>query len=353
MIHSNSIFDNINFNGGQLSSDGGSILLSQFLKQIHLDSILKDISFWDFRTLPVYSNTTILKQLIQRCLLGYHNQSDQRLLLNDPLLSSDSLICSQPTVSRFFDRVTPATNQTFREILTRMACRFINEKVSSPILDADSTLITTCGKQEASAYIHHYQENGYHPFVINEYQSKLLVSSVLRTGSSYSSNGVLEELQTVFSCLEHLENLRFRADSAFDRNDLFQFLEDNRITYYIRTKGFKALKREALENMVLNEIDWNQFDHAHPYYGDFSIKAKGNRTRRIIYKVFYLEENGMQSLIPSIYCIITNNRKSSPKEAMKFYEARGNSENFTKELKDDFDGGTLSIRVSIRMRWNF
>lgn len=41
-----------------------------------------------------------------------------------------------------------------------MACRFINEKISSPILDADSTLIATCGKQEASAYIHHYQENG-------------------------------------------------------------------------------------------------------------------------------------------------------------------------------------------------
>ena len=120
-----------------------------------------------------------------------------------------------------------------------MACRFINEKISSPILDADSTLITTCGKQEASAYIHHYQENGYHPFVINEYQSKLLVSSVLRTGSSYSSNGVLEELQTVFSCLEHLENLRFRVDSAFYRNDLFQFLEDNQVTYYIRPKDLK------------------------------------------------------------------------------------------------------------------
>lgn len=179
------------------------------------------------------------KAFISSMKLANHNQSDQRLLLNDPLLSSDSLICSQPTVSRFFDRITPATNQTFREILTRMACRFINEKVSSPILDADSTLITTCGKQEASAYIHHYQENGYHPFVINEYQSKLLVSSVLRTGSSYSSNGVLEELQTVFSCLEHLENLRFRADSAFYRNDLFQFLEDNQVTYYIRPKDLK------------------------------------------------------------------------------------------------------------------
>lgn len=29
---------------------------------------------------------------------------------------------------------------------------------------------------------------------------------------------------------------------------------------------------------------------------------------------------------------------------MDFYEARGNSENFTKELKDDFDAGTLSHR---------
>ena len=32
MIQTNSLFDKINFNGGNLSSDGGSILLSQFLK---------------------------------------------------------------------------------------------------------------------------------------------------------------------------------------------------------------------------------------------------------------------------------------------------------------------------------
>ena len=34
MIQTNSLFDKINFNGGNLSSDGGSILLSQFLKKI-------------------------------------------------------------------------------------------------------------------------------------------------------------------------------------------------------------------------------------------------------------------------------------------------------------------------------
>ncbi|RGJ47184.1 IS1380 family transposase, partial [Eubacterium sp. TM06-47] len=63
----------------------------------------------------------------------------------------------------------------------------MNTNIDDPILDADSTMVTTCGNQEASAYIHHYQKNGYHPLVINEYHSKLLLSSLLRTGSAYSS----------------------------------------------------------------------------------------------------------------------------------------------------------------------
>ena len=34
MIQTNSIFDKINFSGGNLSSDGGSILITQFLEQM-------------------------------------------------------------------------------------------------------------------------------------------------------------------------------------------------------------------------------------------------------------------------------------------------------------------------------
>lgn len=90
--------------------------------------------------------------------------------------------------------------------------------------------------------------------------------------------------------------------------------------------------------MVLNNVDWNRFNHSNPYYGEL----KQDDGRRIIYKAFYTMENGMKSLIPVVYCIITNDFETSPEEAMKFYEARGNSENFTKELKDDFDAGTLS-----------
>ena len=353
MIQTNSLFDKINFNGGNLSSDGGSILLSQFLEKINLKKLLDSISFVDLRHLPVYSNTNILFQQIIKCLLGYNDQSDQKILINDPLLSLKSLICSQATVSRFYDRVSLNTTNEFKKIITQLAYDFVNTNIDDPILDADSTMVTTCGNQEASAYIHHYQKNGYHPLVINEYHSKLLLSSLLRTGSAYSSNGIIEELEQLFTQLNNTGNIRFRGDSAFYRRDLFKYLENNQVTYYIRVKNFKKNIRESVMDIVINQVDWNDFDYTEPYYGEYTIQINKTKKRRIVYKAFRLEKGGMLQLVPMVYCIITNDFEKSPKEAMDFYEARGNSENFTKELKDDFNGGTPSHKEFVKNEMDF
>lgn len=353
MIQTNSLFDKINFNGGNLSSDGGSILLSQFLEKINLKKLLDSISFVDLRHLPVYSNTNILFQQIIKCLLGYNDQSDQKILINDPLLSLKSLICSQATVSRFYDRVSLNTTNEFKKIITQLAYDFVNTNIDDPILDADSTMVTTCGNQEASAYIHHYQENGYHPLIINEYHSKLLLSSLLRTGSAYSSNGIIEELEQIFTQLNNTGNIRFRGDSAFYRRDLFKYLENNQVTYYIRVKNFKKNIRESVMDMVINQADWNDFDYTEPYYGEYTIQINKTKKRRIVYKAFHLEKGGMLQLVPMVYCIITNDFEKSPKEAMDFYEARGNSENFTKELKDDFSGGNPSHKEFVKNEMDF
>ena len=353
MIQTNSLFDKINFNGGNLSSDGESILLSQFLEKINLKKLLDSISFVDLRHLPVYSNTNILFQQIIKCLLGYNDQSDQKILINDPLLSLKSLICSQATVSRFYDRVSLNTTNEFKKIITQLAYDFVNTNIDDSILDADSTMVTTCGNQEASAYIHHYQENGYHPLIINEYHSKLLLSSLLRTGSAYSSNGIIEELEQIFTQLNNTGNIRFRGDSAFYRRDLFKYLENNQVTYYIRVKNFKKNIRESVMDMVINQTDWNDFDYTEPYYGEYTIQINKTKKRRIVYKAFRLEKGGMLQLVPMVYCIITNDFEKSPKEAMDFYEARGNSENFTKELKDDFNGGNPSHKEFVKNEMDF
>lgn len=215
MLNSLPCFDNIDFNGGNLSSDGGSILLLHFLRKMNIADQFRKIPFNDNRFLPVYSNGDIMAQLTARTLPGYFSQADQKILMEDPLLSKYFQACSQPTVSRFFDRVTNQTNVVFREQLIEMACKYINQNISDPIIDADSTLLETYGNQEASSYIHHYSETGYHPLLINEFHSKLLLSALLRTGSSYSSNGIVEELRTVLAYMYNRGTIRFRGDSAF------------------------------------------------------------------------------------------------------------------------------------------
>ena len=66
MIQSIFNFDNINFNGGNISCDGGSILLLSFLKKYNLLSSLDDIPFNDTRRLPKYSNSDIVTQIVLR-----------------------------------------------------------------------------------------------------------------------------------------------------------------------------------------------------------------------------------------------------------------------------------------------
>ena len=211
MLNSKIRFDKVDFKGGNLSSDGGATLMMEYFEHIELMEQLHGIPFNDSRFLPAYSNTAIMFQCICRTLLGYHNLADQKVLLEDPLLCKYVNACSQPTISRFFFRITDSSCAAFREKLIKMACEYVNRHVADPILDADSTLVTTKGEQEGASYIHHYAEVGFHPLLICEFTSKLILSTILRTGSAYSANGIIEQRMTVMPYLNNNGNIRFKA----------------------------------------------------------------------------------------------------------------------------------------------
>ena len=81
------------------------------------------------------------------------------------VLEKDTL-ASQPTVSRFFNRMD---EDTLNQLL--MIGRILRKRVyriqmpQAVILDLDSTLLDAYGKQEGRAFNFHYQSNGYHPLV--------------------------------------------------------------------------------------------------------------------------------------------------------------------------------------------
>lgn len=342
MIHLNNLFDNINFNGGNISCDGGSILLLSFLKKYNLLSQLNSIPFNDNRRFPKYSNSNITGQIILHNLLGYFNQADQLALIDDPQLSQCLNARSQPTLSRFFDRIDIKTNMAVKEYVQRIGCEYVNKHVDNIILDVDSTKTITNGHQEASAYIFHYGVNGYHPMMINEYNTKLLLSSNFRTGSAYSSNGFINELREVLSHLDRKDKtVSMRGDSAFYNAEFMNYMHNEDIQYYIRAKNYTKIKNEIIDQLADEGINYLNYTHQEPYYVEIEYSLHSLSTPcRYISKIFP-SQNKQLTMFPVVYCIITNDMNKSCKEICDFYEERSNSENFSKELKDDFNSNNV------------
>ena len=96
-----------------------------------------------------------------------------------------SALASQPTVSRFFNRMDENTLKQFQEISRILRKRIYSIQMPQDvILDLDSTLLAAYGKQEGRAFNFHYQSNGYHPLVCYD----------RITGDLIKSNSVMERL---------------------------------------------------------------------------------------------------------------------------------------------------------------
>lgn len=261
MIHNDSVLSKCKFNAGNLSSDGGAVILYKFLKEAGFLDLLKSIPFRENRSAHKYSNTKITMQMLISFLMGYFTQSEAKHLRNDPLINDDSFIASQPTLSKMFKRITRLTTYALSEINKKISCDYINKKSDDIIFDIDSTLIELYGHQEASAFIHHYSATGYHPLIINEEHTGLALFTLLRTGSAYSANGAIEAFQEVFGNLKREgKTIHMRGDSAFYNSQLMKYLDENEIEFFICAKNFKKLI-EAVYAFVQK----TSMDHIHDY----------------------------------------------------------------------------------------
>ena len=102
-----------------------------------------------------------LLQMIYMIIAGYFEDDASDELTNDPVFKSvleKDALASQPTVSRFFNRMDEDTLNQFLAI-----GRILRKKIYSiqmpqvVILDLDSTLLDAYGRQEGRAFHFHFQ----------------------------------------------------------------------------------------------------------------------------------------------------------------------------------------------------
>ena len=232
----------INFDGGDLSSDAGLLLIKEFISKLGIERLLnRSFKTNDSAVFRYHTDRDNLLQMIYMIMAGYFEDDASDELTNDPVFKAvleKSALASQPTVSRFFNRMDEDTLKQFQEISQILRKRIYSIQMpQAVILDLDSTLLAAYGKQEGRAFNFHYRSNGYHPLVCYAGITGDLIKIQLRDGAAYSCTGVTNFLQPILD--EYLNDyptihLLLRGDSGFATPDLYKQCEENGTSYVIR-----------------------------------------------------------------------------------------------------------------------
>ena len=232
----------INFDGGDLSSDAGLLLIKEFAAKIGFTKLIKKKFKTNDKSIRFHKDHENLLQMISAY---FQDDCADELTLDsvfNVILDKESL-ASQPTLSRFFNRMDEDTLVQFDDIDKNL--RDIIYFIKCPehvLLDLDSTLFGTYGRQEGEGFNFHYQAHGYHPLLCYDGLTGDLIKAELRDGTLHCSNGADKFMESIFQ--EYLERgikTYFRGDSGFSSPKLYETCESNGCSYAIRLKQNPAL----------------------------------------------------------------------------------------------------------------
>ena len=331
----------INFDGGNLTSDSGLLLYSEFDKQIGFSRTIKDVfCVNDGISHRNHRNEDILLQKIYQGIAGYTTDDNSDELRYDPALTTilgKKSLASQPTISRFNNNLDKENLRQFNKINELLFDKIYSiEMPEQIILDIDSTNFETYGNQYGSAYNSHYSANGYHPLLVFDGLTGDLLKAELRSGNVYTSRKTVAFIGPLLKrySKKYMDiDLYIRGDSGFALPGLYEIAEEHNAKYAIRLKANATLYKHSEEFMASMETlcKRNMYDH-HVIYGEFMYKAKKwTKERRVVVK---LEKKEGQMCID--YTFVVTNMTSYPQSVIKFYCNRGTMENFIKEGKNGF-----------------
>jgi hypothetical protein len=329
------------FDGPQLTSDGGLVWLAEADATLGLCRALA-AQIPDWRIGPVrHSVETLVRQRIFQIACGYEDQDDADTLRSDPLLK---LVCgrvpdgpdlaSQPTLSRLENAVNgKACYRLARALLeVYLQERAQPDRPTHILIDADSTDDPTYGEQEGSAYHGYYQQHMYHPLLLFDGETDQLITAVLRPGTCHAGRGIVAILRRVVRAIQArwpAVTIEFRGDSGFALPALYDYLEEQQITYTI---GLATNSR--LEALAAPQLTEAQQEHAKTgekvrLLGETPYAAGSwGEERRVIIKTEVLTKG------PNVRFVVTT-RTDEPEALYTFYIQRGGGpELWIKDLKD-------------------
>ena len=342
----------LKFLGSQVTTDAGLLAYRELDETLGLTQIDAE-SLHDARlgSNQQHRLVPLLRQSIYSRLAGYEDVNDAERLSVDPAMRhvvggratlADKHAASTSEVGRFETEMLSTRNNL--TALMDLSGEWIDKvhRRKPPkqlILDMDSSVSETYGKQEGTAYNGYFECTCYHPlFVFNQFGD--LERAMLRRGNHASAKFWRRVLLPVIERYRHLSIPKFfRGDAAFANPALYRLLEKEGYHYAIRIKANAVLARES-EHLLTRPVG-RPSRRPKVFYHSFQYQAKSwHQPRRVVAKV----EWHQGELFPRVGFIVTNLNKRS-KNVVKFYNGRGTAEQWIKEGKNAVKWTKLSCRT--------
>jgi hypothetical protein len=331
------------FDGGDIVSDGGVLLLRQVDQRIGLTRAIARV-FEDRRRRAsvAHSLRDMLAQRIYGLCCGWEDVCDHNVLRRDLALQTavgrvDDL-ASAPTLSRLETSSTRAHAAALHGVLLD---QFIASKASRPkelVLDIDATHMPLHGAQE-KAHFHRYYDN-YCSLPLYVFCGQDILACVLRPSSRDPASILSALIKLITRRLRQAwPRIRIvvRGDSGFCRPQALRRFEKWGLHYIVGLqKNAMLLQRVALAELALADM----YQHAgtrQRMIGEFDYAARSwDRERRVIARL----EHDAHGANPRF--IVTNLKGSAKALYERVYCARGEAENRIKEAQLDLFGRRAS-----------
>ncbi len=349
------------FDGGEISSDGGSLLLREVERRTGLLGRLSRC-FDDYRKAELIEHTveSLVKQRVFALALGYEDLNDHETLRQDTLLAAvcdkgdptgnarqreqdkGKALAGKSTLNRL--ELTPRdADETERykkivansEAIDTLLVDYFLESFESPpqeiVLDVDATDDPLHGHQEGRFFHGYYGCYCYLPLYI--FCGEQLLCARLRESGQDGAAGTVEELARIVERIRARwprVRIILRGDSGFCRDSIMTWCEGHGVDYVLGIAKNDRLKAAIESEMAQAKALYETTQQPGRLFKDFRYRTRKTWSceRRVVGKAEYLSKGENPRFIVTS---LTDDEYSACALYEEFYCARGDMENRIKE----------------------
>ena len=340
------------FTGSNITKYSG---LNTVAKYMNKQGIIKSVSTLfptEWRSATKFGVNQILISIIMASFCGINRICRISSFTDDGLirvLLKLNKAINENSISATLKKLSQMGARKLQSLQLSKNARWLKEsRLTGITLDADSTVKSVCGNQEGAAKGYNTAKKGaksYHPLLVFVSEMKLLYHTWFRTGSAYTSNGIVDFLKEVEASLPAtIKKVFFRTDSGFFSGALFDLLESFGWDYLVKVK---------LKNLdgLLRQQTWVPLEGKKDIaICEFPYKANGWTKTRVLKAIRSVKEYveaeylGEKQLVPVYqYACYISSYDMDALGLHELYKQRSTSETWIEQVKGQaMAGATLT-----------